>query len=174
MQIRSIVSESLQASVRRLLPSQQGFTEDLQATNVITPVIDLTRTAEGSQLPLDLSSAVSFDSNTNVTAYNSSIVIANTPGFYKFSGSVVITNTGSTSHNILITFENGATVKNFYNSGALAGVTQNEYINMQFFLDTGDIVKLVSNGLNAFCDGIVRQTADRYGNIVNPVGFTFE
>jgi hypothetical protein len=38
-QIKSVVSESLQATIRRLLPSQSGFTEDLQAQNVIVPVI---------------------------------------------------------------------------------------------------------------------------------------
>ena len=57
-QIIRITSEALQATVRRLLPSQQGFGEDLQASNVITPVIDLTPTAEGSQLPIDFARAL--------------------------------------------------------------------------------------------------------------------
>ena len=49
-QLISITSEALQATIRRLLPSQQGFGEDLQASNVITPVIDVTPTAEGLSL----------------------------------------------------------------------------------------------------------------------------
>ena len=41
-----VTSEALQSTVRRLLPSQQGFGSDLEATNLIQPVIDLTPTAE--------------------------------------------------------------------------------------------------------------------------------
>ena len=43
-QLINLTSEALQATIRRLLPSQQGFGEDLQATNVVTPIIDLTPT----------------------------------------------------------------------------------------------------------------------------------
>ena len=53
-QLISITSEALQATVRRLLPSQQGFGEDLQATTVVTPIIDLTPSAEGSETRQDL------------------------------------------------------------------------------------------------------------------------
>ena len=61
-QVTSVTSEALQTQIRNLLPSQQGFGEDLQASNVIVPIIDLTATAEGSALPLDLSSAATFES----------------------------------------------------------------------------------------------------------------
>jgi len=59
-QIIRLTSEALQASIRRLLPSQQGFGLDLEATNVITPIIDLTPTAEGSELRQDLQSALAY------------------------------------------------------------------------------------------------------------------
>ena len=42
-EIIRITSEALQATIRRLLPSQTGFGDDLQATNLITPIIDLIR-----------------------------------------------------------------------------------------------------------------------------------
>ena len=51
VEITPITSEALQAVIRRLLPSQRGFGDDLQATNLITPIIDLTPTAEGSSIP---------------------------------------------------------------------------------------------------------------------------
>ena len=63
-QITNVTSEALQATLRRLLPSQQGFGEDLQASNVITPVIDLTASAEGSALPIELSTALAFGNTT--------------------------------------------------------------------------------------------------------------
>ena len=53
-QIIDITSEAIQATIRRLLPSQKGFGVDMQASNVITPIIDVTRTADGTQLPAEL------------------------------------------------------------------------------------------------------------------------
>ena len=82
-QITSITSEALQATIRRLLPSQQGFGEDLQATNVITPIIDLTPSAEGSEIRADLQRSFSFGSITSFGAKNQTAVIASTPGFYR-------------------------------------------------------------------------------------------
>ena len=47
-EIITVNSEALEATVRDLLPSQNGFGSELQASNIITPIIDLTPTAEGS------------------------------------------------------------------------------------------------------------------------------
>ena len=80
-QIISITSEALQATVRRLLPSQQGFGEDLQASNVILPVIDLTPTAEGSQLPNDLARSLNFGGATEYAAFGAAATLMNTPPF---------------------------------------------------------------------------------------------
>ncbi len=85
-QIISITSEALQATIRRLLPSQQGFGEDLQASNVILPVIDLTPTAEGSALPTDLARALALDSQTSFRVTNTSTSIVSTPGFHRVNG----------------------------------------------------------------------------------------
>ena len=81
-QITNITSEALQATIRRLLPSQQGFGEDLQASNVITPIIDLTPTAEGSILPSNLQQALGLG-GTSTTTSSASDVIANVGGFYR-------------------------------------------------------------------------------------------
>ena len=59
-QITSVTSESLQAQIRALLPSQEGFGTDLMAQNVIVPVIDLTAAAEGSTVPQYLQNSVKF------------------------------------------------------------------------------------------------------------------
>ena len=73
-QITSVTSEALQATIRRLLPSQQGFGEDLQASNVIFPIIDLTPTAEGSVLGTNLQTAIAFGSITSINANSSTAV----------------------------------------------------------------------------------------------------
>ena len=59
-QLINVTSESLQATIRNLLPSQAGFSEDLTATNLIQPIIDLTPTAEGSILRAALQTAIDF------------------------------------------------------------------------------------------------------------------
>ena len=56
-EIITVNSEALQEQIRDLLPSQNGFGSELQASNVITPIIDLTATAEGSSLGTDLQTA---------------------------------------------------------------------------------------------------------------------
>ena len=82
-QIIRITSEALQATIRRLLPSQQGFGEDLQASNVIQPIIDLTPSAEGSETRQDLQSALAFGSVTLFQVFNGSSTVINTPGFFR-------------------------------------------------------------------------------------------
>ena len=81
-QITSITSEALQATIRRLLPSQQGFGDDLQATNLITPIIDLTPSAEGSEFRQDLQTATSFNSQTSQSTFNTTDTVLSTPGFW--------------------------------------------------------------------------------------------
>ena len=44
-EIITVNSEALQTQIRDLLPSQNGFGSELQASNVITPIIDLTAAA---------------------------------------------------------------------------------------------------------------------------------
>ena len=56
-QIIPIVPESLQKKIRDLLPSQQGFGEDLQASNVILPILDVTSAASGADVGQNLQTA---------------------------------------------------------------------------------------------------------------------
>jgi hypothetical protein len=96
-QVRPVTSETLEAQIRDLLPSQNGFTEDLQASNVITPIIDLTSVAEGTSTPRILQTAMAFGSNTSFTVQNTTTTVANTPGFYRILGTGTVENPGSTT-----------------------------------------------------------------------------
>ena len=176
-QIIRITSEALQATIRRLLPSQQGFGEDLQASNVIQPIIDLTPTAEGSALDTDLARAINFGDATTFNAQATSPTLANTPGFYRVIAGFCVQVPAATAGTLKLTMSNSLTTKDVWqinadnNSGTpgLSGVI--DYI---FFLDTGDTLSAESSGNSFRMSGSVRQIADRYGNIVNPAGFTFE
>ena len=171
-QIIRITSEALQATVRRLLPSQVGFGEDLQASNVITPIIDLTPSAEGSQLPTDLSRSLSFQSVTSFNITNTTTTIADTPGFYRFYG--IFSDDGNST--MSIKFVSGLTTKIIWQLGNTAQGDSDTYtpIDFIFFLDTNESVTGTTSSIGGALTGTVRQVADRYGNVSNPIGFTFE
>lgn len=173
-QITSVTSESLQAEIRRLLPSQQGFGEDLQATNVITPIIDLTGAAEGSTVPQMLQTALAFGSQTAFSAQGSSDVVANSPGFYRIFGTATcrgVTNTPKCS----FTMTDGlSSVTVWAMTGLSSGsdTSDSELFDFVVFLSAGDSISAVSSQTSGIIQGSSRQIADVNGNLVNPSGFT--
>lgn len=170
-QITSITSESLQAQIRTLLPSQQGFGEDLQATNVITPIIDLTAAAQGTTTPESLQQAIAFGSQTAFRDSNSTTVLANTPGFYKIEGTSAISQASSAVNQISMT-DGLSTKKVWAHEAAAASGNHAVLIDLIVFLRAGDSVSSQSNNPNTVIAGSIRQIADVNGNLVNPVGYT--
>jgi hypothetical protein len=171
-QITSVTSEALQAQVRNLLPSQEGFGTDLMAQNVIVPVIDLTRAAEGSTVPQILQTAIAFGSQTsfNLTA---SGTISTTTGFLRIIGTAQATNdTNVASAKIAMT--DGLSTKTIWgietairNSGSMSAVD----FDFVIFAAAGiSVTGQIAN--KATIIGSVRQIADINGNLVNPSGFT--
>jgi hypothetical protein len=175
-QLIRITSEALQATVRRLLPSQQGFGEDLQATNVVTPIIDLTPTAEGSQLPTDLARSFSFGSITVTTGTNGTDTVVNTPGFYRIFGQLRITTTSAAAGGVDVLMSDGLSTKKLVDLSAQNTTNDENYlyfVDFRVFIDTGDSLTVSANA-NGFYNLTSWQVADRYGNLNNPDGFTFE
>ena len=176
-QVIRITSEALQATIRRLLPSQQGFGEDLQASNVIMPVIYVTPTAEGSQLPQSLAQAITYNDVTNFNATNTSANLATSPGFYRVNATGCIrTNAASVLETVIqITGSLGTrTIWKLATAISSTDLIASETTDFIVFLDTGETLTASSNSANAQFFGFARQIADRYGNIQNPSGFTFE
>ena len=175
-QITSVTSEALQAQLRTLLPSQQGFGEDLQASNVIIPVIDLTATAEGSSLSASLQTALAFGSQTAFDVSNTTTTVANVAGFYRLTGGAFVRNVNSgTSPRVDIVLGDGSTDKIVWGMSADTSTTEGiSVINLDytFFLRSADLLKVKVTTANAQCIGSVRQIADSTGNLVNPSGFT--
>lgn len=172
-QIRQVVSESLQATIRRLLPSQQGFTEDLQASNVIQPIIDLTPTAEGSTLGVNLQTALSHaDISTFFVNNTTTNVITNT-GYWRvfgaFNGSSDTANTadatifitdGTTSKQIL----HFLCIPNTSSGSGNAVITPFDFV---VYMTAGDTLGFTADNLTII-NGVVRQLADVDGNLINP------
>lgn len=174
MQITRVTSEALQATIRRLLPSQQGFGEDLQASNVITPIIDLTPTAEGSSIPENMQTALAFGSQTSYTVVNTTTTIANTAGFHRIDLSSHPKSTATINGSIILYISDGATSKKLYEGYIVVGSnndTHETYARFDVFLRAGDSIQLTC-GFNNFATATVRQIADVNGNLINPSGFT--
>ena len=171
-EIITVNSEALQTQIRDLLPSQAGFGSELQASNVITPIIDLTSAAEGSGLPVDLARALAFGSQTAIAVANTSTVLANSPGFYRL---VAVSNLGSAAsgtRSTILTMSDGATTKTIWShdnqANNAASVLQIDYI---FWLASGQSLSCTSNATAARLNGSIRQVADSAGTLVNPSGY---
>lgn len=174
-QLISITSEALQATIRRLLPSQQGFGQDLQATNVITPIIDLTPSAEGSELPSYLQTAASQGNVTPFSVINTTTTLVNTTGFFRVLGTCVFTDTTPGQNFSGFKLTDGSTAKTVWGlSIQQLGGGSHIGLNIDFnvFLPAGDSLTCTSNdGTIAFV-GSTFQIADINGNLTNPSGFT--
>lgn len=174
-EIISVTSESLQAKVRSLLPSQQGFGNDLQASNVIIPVIDLTASAEGSDVPVQIQEAMSFGgvSSFTQTGAGSTTIVTGT-GFYRIQAQVSIEKS-SGQRTAVISMSDGLSVKTLWKLDS--NVVSNAHIHTEslplltVFLRSGESISVT-----ATADTIIQaqtwQVADVNGNLVNPVGFS--
>ncbi len=172
-QITSVTSESLQAQIRNLLPSQEGFGTDLMAQNVIVPVIDLTSAAEGSSVGTSLQQAIAFGSQTAFRARNSTATVVNNSGFFRILGNVTLFSAG-TSVSGIFNMSDGLSTKQLFEF-SLNGPTDvgiSNIFDFIVFLRAGDSLSAVSNSVNSYLVGSARQVADVNGILVNPVGFT--
>ena len=173
-QIIRITSEALQATIRRLLPSQQGFGEDLQATNVITPIIDLTPTAEGSELPTNLQTALDLGGTTSFAVEATTANIITTTGFWRVYGVATHQVSNAVARGSQFEITDGTTTKAILPIDTIAGLVDEvvtyEY-DFNIFVKAGETVS-INCGTATRASGNVRQLADINGNLTNPVGFT--
>jgi hypothetical protein len=175
-EIITVNSEALQTQIRDLLPSQNGFGSELQASNVITPIIDLTAAAEGSGLPQVLQQSLAYGSNTPFIANNGTVSLANSPGFYRVVGTITTeANITGTDPGGSLQITDGATPKIMYQfqyvdiNASIYGQSGN--IDLIFWLKAGETLNAVSNDAQSNVMGSVRQVADGSGSLVQPQGF---
>lgn len=172
-EIITVNSEALQTQIRDLLPSQNGFGSELQASNVIMPIIDLTAAAEGSGLPVSLQQALAFGSQTAYSAQNGTDVIENAAGFFRIAGtSNVIIQATSVTNTITIT--DGLATKTLFTHTSFGGteeVSNSLIYDFIVFLSSGDSVSAVSSNVNGIISGSSRQIATGDGTLINPNGY---
>lgn len=174
-EIVPVVSESLEAKIRDLLPSQAGFGQDLQASNVITPIIDLTAAAQGTDVPQSLQQALAFGSQTAFDIANTTTAIANSPGFYRAVGVATCLSPSSGSNVAEFIMSDGLANKIVWaiELGVAAATNyQTEQFDITFFLRAGDSFSGKTDSTKSYIRGSVRQVADVNGNAVLPSGFS--
>lgn len=173
-EIITVNSEELQTQIRDLLPSQNGFGSELQASNVITPIIDLTAAAEGSGLPTYLQTALAYGSQTTFDVAGSGPeTLVSSPGFYRVVG-VSTMQTPSVGNNVnKIEIDDGLAAKIIWQM-ASGNTTNQEIIQIPFditvFLRAGDSLTVTAAGF-AYMYGSHRQVATGDGTLVQPSGY---
>ena len=170
----TIKSEAIESKINQLLPTQGGFQPgvDFSASTMVIPIVDLTETAEGSNVRADLQTAFTL---TNATAYNianSSSTVFNTPGFYRLLGTISSNrNSGSGTQKAEIQITDGITTKTIYGIehqfGSSATFTDTQF-DFVIKIGAGESIVIVSNENDTRIFGSGRQIADVNGNLVNP------
>ena len=166
-EIITVNSERLQTQIRDLLPSQNGFGSELQASNVITPIIDLTASAEGSSLPGNLQTAVAFGSQTAFSVENTTTTIVNNTGFYRIFGVVSIYVANGVTFNLT----DGVSTKTILAYSGIASDIEHTNFDFVAFFAPGESLNIVSGAAGAIAAGSTRQLATGSGELIQPNGF---
>jgi hypothetical protein len=168
-----INSQDLENKVRNLLPSQGGAGAgvDLSASTQIVPIVDLTESAEGSNIREDLQKALSFNSVTPFSINNATNqTIINNTGYYRVFG-VSNVNADTADSSIFFRLYDGATRKNIWQHIVINTTNANESC-LQFdfivFIEAGHSLEVNSNSAEDFAIGCTRQIATIDGQLVNP------
>tara|TARA_R100000654_G_scaffold659_1_gene2585 strand:+ start:321 stop:839 length:519 start_codon:yes stop_codon:yes gene_type:complete len=166
-----IKSQKLEDKINQLLPSQGGFQAgvDLSASTTVIPIVDLTESAEGSDVRADIQTAFSHNNlTTNVITNQTNAVLVNTTGYYRvFAYGRVDSLLGLMEINLF----DGATSKTLFQWNISAFANANaQLIDIVVFLQAGDSLRgtSASTGTNDFLRVVTRQIADISGNLINP------
>ena len=162
-----IKSQDIEDKINQLLPSQGGFQAgvDFSASTMVIPIVDLTETAEGSSLRMDLQTSLSLGSVTAFNVSATTTTIINTTGYFRIFGNAIF-NTVNASINF--TFTDGTTSKILLFIGNNS-VSRFDSYDFVVFLKAGDSITVNSTNANAIVRGVTRQIADLAGNLVNPI-----
>ncbi len=161
-----INSQELEDKIRQLLPSQGGAGAgfDLSASTQIVPVIDLTESAEGSNVRADLQTSLSFDSCTSFDVNNATdTVLINNTGYFRIFGTVNCAAAGFA----LFELTDGTTQKMITSYNSLTVNAVEDSYDFVVFMSAGDSFLATAN-TSAYLRGVTRQIADINGVLINP------
>ena len=164
----TIKSETIESKINQLLPTQGGYGPgvDLSASTMVVPIVDLTESAEGSNLRQYLQTALSHNTVTPFSVTNATTTIINTTGYFRVFGAYTSLGSGTVTGSFVL--NDGTSDKTIWSStGITSSFTKNMLVNFDFVvkLDAGDLLKIVaSSGVDRFI-GCTKQIADINGNL---------
>ena len=167
-----INSQELEDKIRSLLPSQGGAGAgfDLSASTQIIPIIDLTESAEGSNVREDLQSSLSFTSCTAFSVNNTTTTVITNTGYFRIFGQISLAGASSES-GVSFILNDGSSDKVIYRLTS-NNVSISAFVGEKFdfivFLTAGDSFKILASNATSNCIGNTRQIADIDGNLTNP------
>jgi len=160
----TINSSAIETKINQLLPSQGGAGAgiDFSASTMIVPIIDLTESAEGSNVRQDLQTALSFNGITAQQVINATVTMVNTTGYYRIFGACNMDVGGV----LFFQLNDGTTTKNF---NVVVCLESGSIVNLDFvvFLGAGESLICVSEGTTARFQGCSKQIADVNGNLTS-------
>ena len=161
-----IKSQQLEDKVNQLLPSQGGFQAgvDLSASTTIIPIVDLTESAEGSNLRQDLQTSFSLNSITATNINAATTTLVTTTGYFRVFGTFF--SNGSATGSFKVT--DGVTTKQVLHYQGTTSYLDNKFFDFIVFLKAGDSLIGESSAAACIIDVVTRQIADVNGNLVNP------
>ncbi len=167
-----INSQELQSKVDKLLPSQGGAGAgfDLSASTQIIPIIDLTESAEGSNVREDLQTSSNF-ATQNTECVNADSLITNTTGYFQLHFAYNVNTSGSNNF-VRIYIDDGTTEKDIfkqraYTSGTSGSIGSNGSIVA--FISAGKELRVQSNNTSSAITVSSHQIADISGNLTSPI-----
>ena len=161
-----INSQTLEDQVRKLLPSQGGAGAgfDLSASTQIIPIIDLTESAEGSNVRSDLQTSLSYNSISAYEIVNTTTTIINNTGYYRVFGNFI----GQGAGLIIFRLTDGVTPKVVTLFLCNSGFQFNDPYDFNVFIDAGQSLTVQSTSALVQVTGCSRQIADITATLVNP------
>jgi hypothetical protein len=170
----TIKSEQIEEKINQLLPTQGGFQPgvDFSASTMVVPIVDLTETAEGSQLRQDLQTAFSHTQSTSFDVTNATTTVISTTGYYRVTAvSFILYQNVNASNSIII--NDGASDKTVWlhstlNAPITDGTNSTTQTDTVVKLQAGDSLVVKSDSGQSTITGCVRQIADLSGNLINP------
>ena len=171
----TIKSPDIESKINQLLPSQGGFGAgvDFSASTMVIPIVDLTETAEGSSLRVDLQSALSHDTATTFNVSNTTTTVVNTTGYWRIFGTVGVAVSSSSAESAEFILNDGTTDKTINEvdmDALITGAPQTPFaVPFDFIikLAAGDSMKITAT-TRVNVVGSLRQLADVNGNLINP------
>jgi|TARA_R110000823_G_scaffold29259_1_gene84980 rRNA processing protein Krr1/Pno1 len=165
-----INSQELESKIRQLLPSQGGAGAgfDLSASTQIIPIIDLTESAQGSNLRQDLQTSIGYTGLTNfaVQSATNTTIVSNT-GYWRVWGKFAALDAPIMDLNM---FDGTTSKKIVQFSVSGSNIATGGLFDYIVYVKAGESVRANSPSTNLYnwISVSARQIATINGELVNP------